>query len=52
MNNDNDFTNAMTRVLAYGIARINNMDMTHEDALELVGIPDTTPSPSDTEYED
>ena len=42
MNNDNDFSNAMARVLAYGIARINNMDMTHEEALELAGVPDTT----------
>ena len=41
MNNDNDFSNAMSRVLAYGIARINNMDMTHEEALELAGVPDT-----------
>jgi hypothetical protein len=42
MNNNNDFSNAMSRVLAYGIARINNMDMTHEEALELAGVPDTT----------
>jgi hypothetical protein len=41
MNNDNDFSNAMSRVLTYGIARINNMDMTHEEALELAGVPDT-----------
>jgi hypothetical protein len=39
---DNDFTNAMTRALAYGIARILNMDMEHAEALELAGITDTT----------
>jgi hypothetical protein len=35
---NNDFNNAMAKVLAYGIARINNMDMTHEEALELAGV--------------
>lgn len=40
---NNDFTNAMASVLAYGIARIQNMDMTHEEALELAGVTDPTP---------
>jgi len=48
---DNDFTNAMTRALAYGIARILNMNMEHAEALELAGIHDT-PSPSANEDND
>jgi hypothetical protein len=46
---DNDFTNAMTRALAYGIARILNMDMEHAEALELAGINDTPPTSANTD---
>lgn len=46
---NNDYTDAMAKVLAYGIARINNMDMTHEEALELAGVD---PSPTQETTQD
>lgn len=48
-NNDNDFNNAMAKVLAYGIARILEMDMTHEEALELAGVTNNEALPSDND---
>jgi len=49
MNSDNDFSTAMAKVLAYGIARINNMDMTHEEALDLAGVTNTEAHPTDND---
>ena len=49
-NNDNDFSNALAKVLAYGIARINNMDMTHEEALELAGVTDVAETETPPSY--